>query len=140
MTAESALTVIAVSTVVMAVVQAVVIIGAVLAARRLNRRLTHLEQELRPMLDRLTTMSGEAARAAGLAAAQVERVDRAISDLGVRADVALGTVQRGLARPAREGAAVLAAIRAGVGTLRELRDQRRQARARGEDDDPLFIG
>jgi hypothetical protein len=54
--------------------------------------------------------------------------------------VALGAVQRGLGRPAREGAAVLAGVRAGIGTLRERRDQRRQVRSRGDDDGPLFIG
>jgi hypothetical protein len=139
-TAEAtALTVIAVATAVMAIIQVGAIAGAVVAARRVNGRIGRLEAELAPMIDRLTAMSGEAARAAGLAAAQVERVDRVIGEIGTRADVALGSVQRTLARPAREGAALLAGVRAGVGTLRELRDQRRQAGAR-DDDDPLFIG
>jgi hypothetical protein len=139
-TAEAtALTVIAVATAVMAIIQVGAIAGAVVAARRVNGRIGRLEAELRPMIDRLTAMSGEAARAAGLAAAQVERVDRVIGEIGTRADAALGSVQRTLARPAREGAALLAGVRAGVGTLRELRDQRRQGGPR-EDDDPLFIG
>jgi hypothetical protein len=140
-TAVAFLGAIAVAVVVMALIQVGAVIYAARLARRTEALVGRLERDVQPMLERLTVMSGEAARAATLAAQQVERVDRTLDLLGTRVDRAVGGVQRALITPAREGAAVVAALRATVMTLRELKRRRREASShRPEDEDALFIG
>lgn len=136
----------AVALVVMALIQVGAIIGLVLAGKRVGRlvgRVEHLmdraEHDWQPMVERLTAMSGEAARVASLAATQVERVDRVVAGMSGRLEHSADAVQRALARPAREGAALVAGVKAGVHTLRELRQRRRAGPSDG-DDDALFIG
>ena len=138
-TAVALLGVIAASVLVMALIQVGAIIFAVRLARRLEAIVGRVERDLQPAIERLTSMSGEASRAATLAAAQVERVDRALDDLSRRADRTVANVQRALTRPQREGAAVVAGVR---GFVSSLRDQRRARRAAAgfDEDDALFIG
>jgi len=139
-TAVAFLGAIAAATVVMALVQ----VGATVYAARLARRVEtlagRLERDLQPAMNRLTVVSDQAARAATLAATQMERVDRTLTLLGDRAELAAGRMQRILGRPAREGVALAAAVRATVATLRELRRRRRGNGSREDDEDPLFIG
>ena len=138
-TAVAFLGVIAVSVLVMALIQVGAIVFAARLARRVEALLGRVERDLQPAMERLTSMSGDASRAATLAAAQVERVDRALDDLTRRADRTVAHVQRALSRPQREGAAVVAGVR---GFVSSLRDQRRARRATSalDDDDALFIG
>lgn len=138
-TAVAFLGAIAAATVVMALIQVGAIVYAARLARRLEALAGRLERDLQPAMDRLTVVSDQAARAATLAATQMERVDRTLTLLGDRADVAATRLQRALGRPAREGVALAAAVRATVATLRELR-RRRRGGAREDDEDPLFIG
>lgn len=138
-TAVAFLGAIAAATVVMALIQVGAIVYAARLARRLEALAGRLERDLQPAMDRLTVVSDQAARAATLAATQMERVDRTLTLLGDRADVAAARLQRALGRPAREGVALAAAVRATVATLRELR-RRRRGGAREDDEDPLFIG
>jgi hypothetical protein len=72
-----------------------------------------------------------------LAAAQVERADQLFADLVVKIDQTVSTVQANLIAPAREGRALLAALRAAIGAIRTARDRVRQSRA--DDEDALFI-
>ena len=72
-----------------------------------------------------------------LATVQVERVDRLFADLAVKIDQTVATLQSNLIGPAREGRALVAAIRAALGAIRGARARARQARA--DDDDALFI-
>jgi outer membrane murein-binding lipoprotein Lpp len=140
-TAVAFLGAIAVATVVMALIQVGAVIYAARLAKRMEALVGRLERDVQPMIERLTAMSGEAARAATLTAQQVERVDRTLNLLGSRVDRAVDGAQRALVRPAREGAALAAAVRATVVTLRELRKRRREASSpRAEDEDALFIG
>jgi hypothetical protein len=130
--------------VVMAVIQVGAIVAAILAARRVERLLGRLERELQPAMERVTAMTGEAARAASLAATQVERVDRVVADLGRRVETSAAAVQRAIGRPAREGAALVAGVRAGLVTLRDQRQRRRAAGTDGGpaagDEGPWFVG
>jgi hypothetical protein len=136
-----ALTAIAVATGVMALIQVGAIIYAARLARRVEALVERLERDVQPLLERLTALGTDAARAAGLAAGQVERADRLLTELGRRLDHTIAGVQRSIARPAREGAALVAAVRAAVLTLRDMRQRRRRANSHGSDDeDPLFIG
>lgn len=129
--------IIAISTVVMAAVQ----IGAIVYGGRLVKRVESLlhevQAEIRPVSSNLTAISRDAARAASLAAAQVERADKLFADLTRRIDETVTVVQGAIVAPVREGIAVLAGLRAAVAALRELREQ--TGRRGVEEDDALFI-
>jgi hypothetical protein len=103
--------------------------------------LGRVEEDLKPILQRVQEVSAEASRMSTLAAAQVERVDRLFGDLATRVDHTASVIQNALIAPAREGAALVSAVRATLGALRGLRrdGHRRPSRA-VEDDDALFIG
>ena len=139
-TAVALLGAIALATLVMAAVQVGAIIYGARLTRRANALVTKLERDVAPIIERLTAMSGDASRAATLAALQVEKVDRLVTDLSDRVDRTMAAAQRALVAPAREGAALAAGVRATVGSFRALRAQRRAARVGGEEDDALFIG
>ena len=139
-TAVAFLGVIAASVLLMALIQVGAIIFAARLARRLEAVVGRIEHDIQPALERLTAMSGEASRAATLAASQVERVDRMLDGLSRRAEQTAVQVQRAVTAPQREGAAVVAGVREFVSSLRE---QQRARRARGaglDEDDALFIG
>ncbi|MCA1585748.1 MAG: hypothetical protein LC791_13600 [Acidobacteria bacterium] len=103
-----------------------------------------LETDIKPLLAHLSGMASEAARAAALATAQVERLDRLFGDLTRRAEQTFAAAQQFMGGPAREGVAVVAGIRAAFAALKSLRESaRRRSAVRGvtvEDDESLFIG
>lgn len=136
--------VIAAAVVVMAVVQVGAVVAAVKVARRVDALTTELERDIKPLMANLTSMSGEAARAASMAAGQVERLERLVGDFSQRAEQTMGAVQHFLNGPARDGAAVVAGVRAAFAALRGIRDvsSRRRGSSRGlsEEEDSLFIG
>jgi broad specificity phosphatase PhoE len=82
----------------------------------------------------------DAARAAALAAAQVERVDRLFASVTDRVEQTVQALQKAAGMPAREGAALIVALKAAVGAFRELRERSRTRVGRTEDEDALFIG
>jgi hypothetical protein len=129
--------IIALATVAMAIVQVGVIVAAGRLARRIDRLADQVEHELKPLFTHANAIGRDAARAMALATAQVERVDKLFADLVVRIDQTVATVQANLIAPAREGRAVLAALRAVLSALRTARDRARQQRA--DDEDALFI-
>ena len=136
---EILLGVIAVSTLVVAIVQVGVVVAAGVALRRLGRLVDTVEQEIKPIFGHVNTIARDASRAAALATAQVERADKLFSDVAVRVDEALNAVQASIGAPAREGRALLSAFRAAFQAIRELRQNGRSRQARGEEEDALFI-
>jgi hypothetical protein len=136
---EVFLGIIAVATLVMATVQVGFIIYGWTLARRASRMLDQIDQELKPVLDSLSAMAKDAARASALAVVQVERVDRMFTDLSARVEQTASTFQRTILTPLREGAAVMAGIKAALAILKDVTSRHGPA-ARNEDDDPLFIG
>jgi hypothetical protein len=132
--------IIAVAVAVMAAIQVGAIIVATRVAKRVDRLAHQIEHDIRPVFDNLSVMSAEAARAAALAATQVERADRLFDDLVQRVDVTLNTLQNRVLGPAREGAALLAGLRAALGVFRDPRDARRKRTSAAEEEDALFIG
>lgn len=131
--------VIALAVTVMAAIQVGAIVFAVRVAQRLERLATHIEHDIRPMVANLNALSADAARAAALAAAQVERADRLFGELANRVEQTLTTLQRSVLAPAREGFAVLAGLKAVLDAFRAPRET--HSRAGGvEDEDALFIG
>ena len=137
---EVFLGIIAAATLVMAVVQ----IGAIVAAVRLSRQaqqvLQSVHQEVRPLIARAHAIAEEASRTVALATTQAQKVDRLITDLSLRVDETAGVIQEAIITPAREGLAIVAAVKAGLSALRGLRDIRPRNGRHAEEEDPLFIG
>lgn len=141
------------ATLVMALVQ----VGVILAAARLagqvqgtlarareaiegaQQTVASLREDVRPLLADATSIAGDAARSATLAAAQADKIDRLVTDLTRRVDETAAVVQQAIVTPAREGIAVLAAVKAALAVFRQAGDPRRRA-SRSEEEDPLFIG
>jgi ABC-type transporter Mla subunit MlaD len=132
--------VIAAATLMMAVVQ----VGAMVAALRLSRQaqqvLQSVHQEVRPLIARAQAIAEEASRTVAMATTQAQKVDRLITDLSQRVDETAGVIQEAIITPAREGLAIVAAVKAGLGALRGLRDMRPRNGRHAEEEDPLFIG
>ncbi len=135
--AEVFLGIIAVATLVMAIMQVGAILVVSRAARRVDRLANQVETEIKPLMANLTEVSQNAVRASALAATQVERADRLFADVSERVDETFTLVQGAIVTPIREGRALVTAVRAGLLALRELRAARRRAT---EDEDALFIG
>jgi hypothetical protein len=116
-------------------------IGALVAAARLAKRLervaARVEQEMKPLAVHLDKMGHDATRITSLAAIQVERVDALFAGVADRVDQTVGSVQSAVATPAREGAAILAGLRAALDALKNPRARR--PRSRGDEEDALFI-
>lgn len=136
--------VIACSTLIMALIQVGAIVYSARLARRIEVLLGKLEQDIQPMLERVTEISTEAARMSALATQQVERVDQLFADIQDRTEHVMNVVQQAIIVPAREGAALFGALRSTFAALRGLRptnNGRQERPPRGvEEDDALFIG
>jgi hypothetical protein len=130
--------VIAVATLAIAVAQIGVIIAAGLMARRVGRMVEQIERDVKPLFGHLNAIGADASRAVALATAQVERADKLFTEVAVRIEQTLNTVQTSIGAPAREGRAMLGAFRAAMQAIRELRHGRGR-QGRGDDDDALFI-
>lgn len=130
--------VIALATLVMAAIQVGAVVFAARMAKRVDRLVDQVEHEIKPLLVNLTEVSQNAVRASSLAAAQVERADRLFASVTERVDETFTLVQTAIIAPAREGRAIISAVRAAVAAFRQLRAAR--ARSRMEDEDALFIG
>jgi len=135
--AEIFLGIIALATLAMAIVQIGVIVAAGRLARRVDRLADQIEHDLKPLFTHANAIGRDAARAMALATAQVERADQLFADLVVKIDQTVSTVQANLIAPAREGRALLAALRAALSAVRSARERARQQRA--DDEDALFI-
>ena len=134
------LAIIAVSTLVMALVQVGAILGAAIVVRRLQGRVATLEQrveqQVQPIVERINVVSADLSRISALAVKQAEKADVAFSSAAHRMDQTLAVVQNAVVAPAREGMALAAALRAAVGSIRKSG----RRRSSGEEDDALFIG
>jgi hypothetical protein len=135
--ANTWLAIIAISTLLIAIVQIGVLVVAGLAARRLGRLASDTERELKPIFEHLNAIGRDAARAAALATAQVERADRLFSDLSGRVELGLNSVQHVVTGPAREGAALWSALRAAFLAFKAPRPRRKRSGA--DEEDALFI-
>ena len=144
-TAEVLLAVIAFAVAVMAIVQVGAIVAGLRIARRVEQIAADIETSVKPLVANLTTMSAEASRAASLAAAQVERVERVFGELALRVDQTLQTAQSLIAGPAKNGMAIVVGIKAAMSAFRTFREgSRRRSAARAvtfeEEEESLFIG
>lgn len=128
--------VIAAATLVTSILQVAVLLAAGQLLRRMGRFVDLIEQEAKPILDQLHSISRDASRAAALATAQVERVDRLFAMLTVQVEETLETVQTAVLKPAREVSALMAGLRAALEIVRDIRSRHKR---RPDEDDSLFI-
>jgi len=135
---ELFLAVIALSTLIMALVQVGAIIAILKIARQTQQAVSDLQRDVKPLIAKATAVADEATRTATLVTAQTQKIDRLLTDFTVRFDQTSAVVQQAIITPAREGMAIVAAIRAGVGALRRAAPARHGRPA--EEEDPLFIG
>lgn len=136
---EVFLGVIAFAALAIAITHVVVLVAASIVARRIGRLIDEAERELKPVFSHIQAMAQDAARAAALAGAQVERADRVFADVAQRIEQTLNTIQASVVTPFHEGRALISAFRAVLRALLGLSGQRRPRRRRSEDDDALFI-
>lgn len=131
--------IIAVATAIMACIQ----IGAIIAVARLAKQMRDLvstvQVEIRPLIARTTTLAEEASRTASIASAQAEKIDALLTSLAKRVDDTAAVVQEAIITPAREGLAIVAALKAGLSVLKGIRIPR-GPKTGVEDEDALFIG
>jgi hypothetical protein len=129
--------VIAVAVAIIAAAQIGVMVAALRLARQLAATTDALRREMGPLIDKAHRIADDAARAASLAAVQVERLDRMLTTTASRVDEAVGIMRHAMGGPLRQGYAAMMALRAVVSALR--RPRRREGAAR-EEDDALFVG
>ena len=130
--------IIAVATLATAIVQIGVLLAVTRLVRRLGGLLERAEQELHPSFSHVNAIARDASRAAALATAQVERADHLFADVSQKVGEAVGAVHATILTPAREGMALMEALRAILDSFRDARRNSR-ARQRAEDEDALFI-
>jgi uncharacterized protein YoxC len=130
--------IIALATLVTAVLQIVLLVAAANLVKRVSRFVDFIESEVKPILGSIDAIARDASRVASLAAAQVERADQLLSNTVARIEHTLSTVQSLVVGALREGNALMMGIRAVMAAIRAF--QRRQStRRRAEDDEALFI-
>ena len=142
-TGEVFLGVIAFSVLVMAFIQVGAIIAGFRLAKRVDQIARQLDEDIKPLLANLNAMSAEAARAAAMAAKQVDRLDQMFSQIAVRVDDTLAAAQDLVNGPARQGMAIVAGFKAVFNAFKGFREssRRRQAmRDTVDEDESLFIG
>ena len=140
--------VIAVATLVMALVQVGLIIFAARLARKVDHLVAVIETEIKPTLGRVNTMSGDMTRVTALAVAQVERVDQLLERVVDRTDRVTLVAQDALIRPVQQGVAVFEGVRAALAALRDAVGPSAASRSKtdtdtsvaGKDEEALFIG
>lgn len=148
------LAIIAAATLVMALIQ----VGAIIAILRISRqaqetlaavqrdvkpllaRVNDVAADARPLVARANAIAEEASRTAAIATAQAQKIDQLVTVLSRRVDETSSVVQQAIMTPAREGIAIVAAIKAAVGALRGAHDFRGRTGRSSEEDDALFIG
>ncbi len=136
---ETFLGIIAVATLLMALIQVGAIVAILRVARQAQQSIAEVQRDVRPLIAKATAVADEASRTATIATVQAEKIDRLLTDLAVRVDETAGVVQQAIITPAREGMAIVAALKAGLGALRGFRERPRHGRS-ADEEDPLFIG
>lgn len=137
---EVYLGVIAVATLVMALIQVGAIVAAMRASKEARQAIQSVHDEVRPLIARATALADEASRTMAIAAGQAQKLDRLVTDLSRRVDETADIVQQAIITPAREGLAMVAAVKAGIAALKGLRELHPREGRHAEEEDPLFIG
>ena len=130
--------VIAVSVLVMAIIQVAAIVFAARAARQVGQLAERIEHDMRPIVTNLQSITADAARTTAMAAATVERADRLLADAALRVEQTLAAVPT-LIESVKTSLSVASGLKALLAAFRELRQGRRHP-VHAEEEDALFIG
>jgi len=128
--------IIAMATLVTAILQVVLLVAGWQLVRRITTFVEDIERDVRPILGHLNSITRDASRVASLAVAQVERADQLLTSAVVRLEDLLGNLSTVIVKTMREGNALMMGIRAVMAAVQAFRGRRR---GRGEDDEALFI-
>jgi len=129
--------VIALAVLAMAVVQVVVGLQMLRTAKDAATSLRQFQAEVRPLIQKAHKIADDAGKVSALALTQVERVDEVMATTAMRIDDTLQIVQQSLIMPVKQGAAVMAGLKAAMAVFRARQDKGRYGR---DDEDALFIG
>ena len=129
--------VIAIAVLVMAIAQVAVLIKLSQAAKETSEATRDLRRELTPLIAKAHKIADDATRVSTLALAQMERVDHALSTTIQKIDDTVSTVQSAIIGPVKQGAALMAGVKAALAVFRARQDRGRYGR---DDEDALFIG
>jgi len=128
--------IIAMATLVTAVLQVVLLVAGWQLVRRITTFVEDMEREVRPILGHVNSIARDASRVASLAAAQVERADQLLNSAVVRIEDLLASLSETVIKTMREGNALMMGIRAVMAAVQAFRGRKR---GRSEDDEALFI-
>ena len=128
--------IIAMATLVTAILQVVLLVAAAQLVRRIVKFVEDLDRDIRPIMGHVNAVARDAARIASLAAAQAERADQLLNGAVVRIEELLSHMQTLVVNTLREGNALMTGIRAVMAAIRTFQGRRRR---RSEDDETLFI-
>lgn len=129
--------VIAVAVLTMAIIQIVVGLQLMRIAKDAASTMQEFRTEIRPLIQKAHKVADDAGRVSALALTQVERVDQLLATTAMRVDDTLQIVQESLIAPVKQGAAVMAGLKAAIAVFRARQDKGRYGR---DDEDALFIG
>jgi phosphohistidine phosphatase SixA len=121
----------------MAIVQIVVGLHVMRVAKNAATTMQELRSEVRPLIQKAHKVADDAGRVSALALTQVERVDHLMASTALRIDDTLQIVQQSLIVPVKQGAAVMAGLKAAIAVFKARQDKGRYGR---DDEDALFIG
>jgi biopolymer transport protein ExbB/TolQ len=130
------LAVMAVSLLAMAGGQIVLAVMAARTARQTIDTLQEFRRDIRPIVEKAQKIADDASRATAIAREQAERINQITERTAQKIDETLSTVQDAVGGPLRQGAAVIAGLRAALEVFRAVSDRR----AAKDEDDALFIG
>ena len=128
--------IIAMATLVTAILQVVLLVAGWQLVRRITTFVEDLDREIRPILGHVNAIARDASRVASLAAAQVERADQLLNNAVIRIEDLLSHMQSLVISTLREGNALMMGVRAVMAAIQAFRGRRRR---RAEDDEALFI-
>lgn len=129
--------VMAAALVVMAVVLTMTAVQAARLSKQASETTAALQRDLRPLIEKVDRISTDLARVSQTAVVQAERVDRLMASTVDRIDETLELFQTSVAQPIRQGAAIMAAVRAAVGVFRSVKEHQRQLQ---DEEEALFVG
>jgi signal transduction histidine kinase len=128
--------IIAMATLLTAILQVVLLVAAAQLVRRLMKFVDDLDRQLQPIIGHVNSIASDASRVASLAAAQVERADQMLNHAVVRIEDLLSHMQTLVVSTLREGNALMIGVRAVMAAVRAFQGRKRR---RAEDDETLFI-
>lgn len=131
------LAIIALSLLVMAVIQIGVLISLLRVSKEAAAATSELLREVTPLVIKMNRIADDAGKLSALALTQMERVDQLVDTTVQRIDDTMSTVQSALISPVRQGAAVMAGLKAAMAVFRSRQDRGRHGH---DEEDALFIG